>query len=284
MFFSSWLRKPNAKPRTSRRATSTFRPRLEVLEGREVPSTLTVTKLADSVKGSLPYEIAQAQSGDTIVFDKKLNGGTIPLRSDGELAINKNLTIQGPGAGLLAIDGGGNHGSRIFDVGSAATVTLSGLTLRNGDGRSSDFAGNDYDGMGGAILNLGRLMMSACTVSGNTATWGGGIHNASGAVTVSGCTLSGNTAPYGGGIYNGIGTATVSSSTLSGNAGEWGGGMYNEGTLTVSGCTLSSNSATSVGGGIYNAGTLTVSGSVFSHNTPDNIYGPYTDGGGNTFN
>jgi hypothetical protein len=40
------------------------------------------------------------------------------------------------------------------------------------------------------------------------------------------------------------------------------------------------------GGGIYNAGTaaaLTVLDSFFSNNIGGNIYGPYTDGGGNTF-
>jgi hypothetical protein len=47
MFFSSWLRKPNAKPRTVRRATSTFLPQLEVREGRDVPSTLTGNKPND---------------------------------------------------------------------------------------------------------------------------------------------------------------------------------------------------------------------------------------------
>ena len=71
-----------------------------------------------------------------------------------------------------------------------------------------------------------------------------------------------------------------------------GGGIYNAGTLTVTNSTLSGNSpANSAGGGIYNAGTLTVSNSTFSSNWVDffsgwytsNIYGPYTDGGGNTF-
>jgi predicted outer membrane repeat protein len=105
--------------------------------------------------------------------------------------------------------------------------------------------------------------------------------------------LSGNvTDRNGGGIFN-AGTATVSTSTLSSNSASYdGGGIYNGGTVTVTGCTLSSNSALD-GGGIYNAGpasALTVSNSVFSGNSAPtaqngpNIFGPYTDGGGNTFN
>jgi hypothetical protein len=62
--------------------------------------------------------------------------------------------------------------------------------------------------------------------------------------------------------------------------------------MTVSGCNVVGNGATgqsyttaAEGGGIYNAGTaaaLTVLNSTFSNNSPDNIFGPYTDGGGNT--
>ena len=108
MFFSSWLRKQNAKPRTNGRATSSFRPQLEVLEGRDVPSTLTAANsLDDGSAGSLRAEIAAAHSGDTIVFDATLAGTTIQLTS-GELVINKNLTIQGP----ETISGGGYNGSR----------------------------------------------------------------------------------------------------------------------------------------------------------------------------
>jgi hypothetical protein len=302
--------------RSSPRRQTTFRPRLEVLEGRDVPSTLKVTNLSDSalVKGSLRYEIAAAQSGDTIVIDK---AGTIRLSSGNELFIDKNLTIQGPGAGKLTITPY-NSKTRIFEV-YGTSVTLSGMTFSNGGGNASGYTGSFYDGYGGGVLNHGTLTISGCALTGNSAGQsGGGIYNAGtltvssctlsnnsatnlagygvgggiynvGWLTVSGCIFSGNSASQGGGIYNDYSAIlTVNGSTLSGNSapGSYGlglgGGIYNAGRATVTGCTVSANSAIQ-GGGIYNGGTLTVSDSVFSSNSPDNIYGSYTDGGGNTF-
>ncbi len=348
-----WLRNPmgnRARRAQPRPPAPRFRPRLEALEGRCVPATLKVTNLLDSGPGSLRYEIAQAKSGDTIAFDKKLDGGTITLTT-GELDINKSLTIQGPGAGLLTVGSTGlansgslynNGSSRIFEVERWATATLSGMTISNGVGFKSSYnpygssSSDSYDGTGGGVLNLGTLTISGCTLSNNFAapfslpgTGGGGVANfgtltvsgctlsnnktfgnggaicnggggyRGGTLTITGCTLSGNTGDNGGGIYNEVGgTLTVSGGcTLSGNSAwgngsgastgysieyGYGGGICNFGALTVSSCTLSGNSAYS-GGGIYDGGTLTVSNSLFSSNTPDNVYGPYADGGGNTF-
>jgi hypothetical protein len=281
MFISSRQRKPSAKPRTSRRANATFRPRLEVLEGLDVPSTLTVTNLDNNGPGSLRYEIALAKSGDKIVFNKKLDGETIMLTS-GELDITKSLTIQGPGAGILTINGGADgtdqaRGSRVFAVEQNANVTLSGLTITGGDGKVFGGEFSPYDNEGGGILNLGTLTVSNTTLSGNYCNAGFDC--------------------YGGGIYN-ADTLTVSNSTFSGNSFATvdvvagppfptieGGGIYNVGTVTVSNTTLSGNSA-QYGGGIYNAGTaveVTVVNTYFTNNSPDNIFGPYRDGGGNTF-
>src|SRR5262245_1320709 len=74
MSLTSWLRNRRLN-RTGRNraqrptAALRFRPQLEVLEGRDVPSTLTVTTLSDNGGGAtLRNEIAIAQSGDTIVF------------------------------------------------------------------------------------------------------------------------------------------------------------------------------------------------------------------------
>jgi hypothetical protein len=304
MWFSSLLQNPKRSglskgrrvPSASRRR-STFRPQLEALEDRWMPSILTVTNNFDSGRGSLRYEIAHANSKDTIVFDPSLDRQTITLIG-GELVVNKNLTIKGPGAGLLTVSSsytpneGGfpSFGSRLFEVdGANTTVSLSGLTLSNYIGTADlGFFSQAYDGLGGAILNFGRLTVSGCSFSssgvGVLLSKGGAIYNA-GTMTVSGCTISGNSAVYGGGIYN-AGAMTVIGCTLSNNTvflqGGLGGGIYNAGTVTVTGCTLSGNFAAE-GGGIYNAGKLTVSNSVFSGNYPDNIFGSFTDGGGNIF-
>ena len=65
-------------------------------------ATLIVTTTADSGAGSLRAAIAAASNGDTIQFDAALNGQSIMLTS-GELAIDKNITIDGPGADQLAV-------------------------------------------------------------------------------------------------------------------------------------------------------------------------------------
>lgn len=103
----SWLHKqltgrPVTQRAAGRKPTLRFRPQLETLEGRDVPSTLTVTNILDSGAGSLRAEIAAAQPNDTIVFAPSLKGQTITL-TGGELVINKSMSIQGPGAGQLTI-------------------------------------------------------------------------------------------------------------------------------------------------------------------------------------
>ena len=112
----SWLRDrvgadgpaQSARPQRSKsRPAPRVQLRLEALENRCVPSTLTVLNINDSGAGSLRADIAAAHSGDTIAFAPSLVGQTITLTS-GELLVNKNLTITGPGAGKLTVSGGGS--------------------------------------------------------------------------------------------------------------------------------------------------------------------------------
>src|SRR5262245_33923410 len=70
---------------------------------------------------------ANANSGaDTIVFRSGLTGS---INLVGQLDINDALTIQGPGASVITVDGG--LGTRIMyaDVSSGDLVSITGLTL-----------------------------------------------------------------------------------------------------------------------------------------------------------
>ena len=91
-------------------------------------ATLTVTSTADSGAGSLRQAIADAVSGDTIDFALDGCPCTITLTS-GELVIDKSLTIQGPGANLLAVSG--NSATRVFSV-TADDVEMVGLHITRG--------------------------------------------------------------------------------------------------------------------------------------------------------
>jgi len=230
---------------------------------------ITVTNVNDSGAGSLRNALAVANDGDTIDFAVT---GAIVLTS-GELLVDKSITISGPGAGSLAVDG--NAKSRVFYIGPATTVTVSDLTIANGR-MTNDFGGGIYN-------DHSTLTLSNCAVSGNAATFGGGGiysdgHAGSSILESSNSTFSGNSASggSGGGIFNdgqqnGSATLDIVNCTVSGNSALFGGGIINNGSrgnapVTLNNNTLSGNSANQ-GGGIYNIGKNFVGGSVSIANT-----------------
>lgn len=123
-------------------------------------ATITVTNGNDSGAGSLRQAIIAASPGDTINFAPSVT--TVTLTS-GELVIDKNLTITGPGANRLTVQRSTNAPqSRIFHISSStATVSISGITISNG--WAQDGPG------GGGILSVGVLTLTDCTISDNLA-------------------------------------------------------------------------------------------------------------------
>ena len=185
-----------------------------------------VSNLNDFGGGSLRQAIIDVGAGEEITFSVT---GTITLTS-GHLAIDKNLTITGPGTDQLSIDG--DASSRIFQIGTSSTnptITITGLTMTNGNA--------DY---GGGIFNYSdNLTLENCTISGNSVSdWGGGMYNDgcfdSSSPTLTNCTISGNSAfNDGGGMYN-LGYEGTSSPTLTNcilwndNAGSGGNEVFND--------------------------------------------------------
>ena len=257
-------------------------------------ATIPVTNSGDSGAGSLRAALASAVNGDTI--DATGISGAIFLTS-GELLVDKSVTINGPGAANLAVNG--NASSRVFHVGSGRTVTIAGLTITNGH----------VPDLGGGIYNdHATLTVINCTLSGNSSDFlGGGIYIdgelLSATLMIANSTLSGNSAIYGaGGIYSngnsGSATLTMTNSTLSDNWTEYGdgAGIFNYGnsgsaTLMMTNSTLSDNWAgiyVGHGGGIYNDSgdysghaTVTITNSTLSGNSAS---GNYVGEGGGIFN
>jgi hypothetical protein len=237
-------------------------------------ATITVTNTNDSGAGSLRQAIANANHGDRIQFGIT---GTMILTT-GELLVDKSVTISGPGAASLTVDGNGT--GRVFHVSSGVTAAIAGLTITNG----VDWTEAPLTNAGGGIYNdHATLALDNCTVSGNWAGWGSGIYNDHATLALDSCTVSGNTASWGGGgINNHSGTLTITNSTFSENwaaaphsVGD-GGAILNDaydgnGTLTVTNSTFSGNRTYHLGGGIYNDGgaTLAVNNSTFTGNWGD---------------
>ncbi|MCA8989661.1 MAG: hypothetical protein KDA78_18585, partial [Planctomycetaceae bacterium] len=236
---------------------------------------ISLREAINAANSNAAFGDAPAGSGvgtDVINFAPTLNNSVITLGGD-QLIISGDLSIVGPGANRLKIDA--NHQSRIFQINSGVTASISGLTITNGNLNGA--GEGDY---GGGVINFGTLTLDYVLVSDNTSVGlGGGIANAPGAtLTVINSTVSGNTAPggSGGGIAN-YGTAKVINSTISGNqSGDYGGGLsnYNNGTLQIINSTITGNQASNttavgtLGGGIsVGNGTVSLYNTIVAGNT-----------------
>jgi len=235
-----------------------------------------VTNINDSGPGSLRQAINNVGTGETIIFNLSNYPATVTL-TGGQLVIDKNLTITGPGADQVTVSG--NDASRVFYVNSGITAEISGLTISDGN------VGSELFDPGGGIYNLGTLTVNNMTFSVNTANWtGGGIYNNSGNLTVNNSTFYGNSADlHGGGMLN-EGTSELTNVTFSMNTADYGGGMY-LGFLRTSltNVTIFDNSADLHGGGIHHggAGDMFLNNSILANNTDSSGGMDYFCGSGN---
>lgn len=268
---------------------------------------LTVDSLADSEGGSCAPEasctlreavnlVAEGEEaggivGGDVIIDFEVSG-TIEIEDEYEIWLGvgvESLTLQGPGAGDLIIDGKGE--TRAFSLYEAtADLTIAGLTVENGH-----VGGLAVDGDGGAALFLatgdvtledvrftdnhivsgrdggaidveaGNLEIIDSEIDDNTTDSdleggsGGGINigSSGSTVTLRGTVVEGNEADgSGGGIYLDEGNLVVAEDSLilENKAAESGGGLSlnQDGSheAKVTDSVIAGNSATEWGGGI----------------------------------
>ena len=281
--------------------------------------SFSVDTSADTADAAPGDGLAQDASGNTslraAIEEANVLGGahTITLGAGnydlslGTISISSDLTITGAGAGLTVIDA--QDLNRVLAI-TGGTVSISGVTLQNGDAGGGDgggvhvansavvsmrdvvLTGNDGH-FGGAIWNDGTLTLDRVTLDLNNGSYGGGLYNR-GNATVTDSTISNNTATNGGvgeggGLWtSGAGnTLDLTNVTISGNSTDGdGGGLYNGKDATLTNVTITNNQATQ-GAGIHdvgNAATTTLTNTIVAGNgTPgqEDLSGNYTSGGNN---
>jgi len=255
-------------------ADQTFRtlPAGQVTIGSGTPGTCTA-----------PNFQAALSTAKSIIF----NCGALPitLTLTSPLPITSSLSIDG--GNKVTLDAGG--ASRHFDVQGGAALTLTAITLVNGN--SGSFCGgairvaasahltlsqarllNNHSGVqaGAVCVQLGgsASITDSLFMSNHAGNHGGAIGNY-GTAAISGSRFVSNTAPINGGAIDTTGLATVTTSTfVSNTAGFRGGGINNfVGVLTISDSSFISNTAGAYGGGLSNDSNGTqVSSTTFTGN------------------
>ena len=134
--------------------------------------------------------MGNAPSGGTITFAPDLRG-TIMLT--GNLELFRNLTLRGPGAGVLALSSGKHN--YIIHIDPAAQVSITGLAFKDSIFRET----GDTPGF---IVNEGKLSLSNSVISGNR---------------VSQPLTGGNFVESKGGIIYNTGILSLTNSIVSGN-------------------------------------------------------------------
>jgi|GEM_PF-881420 len=228
------------------------------------------TDFETSLREAIAFANSQA-GGNTITFDTSLAGQTIVL-TGGQLNLTDSVRINGDTNGDLRADItiSGNNTNRIFNItGLETDVSLGSLTLT--DGNASN---------GGAIkaIDTKALRINNSTITGNSATKGGGIYGKTD-LYLTNSLISGNTTTSdGGGIYlyarseYGPGetqfiVATLVNTTVHGNqGGDDGGGIF---AGSSSGAKLINSTVTGNRGGGFaqSGGDLELINSVVAQNT-----------------
>jgi len=206
-----------------------------------------------------------------------IQNSTISDNEGGGVTNTGTLTIENS---TLSLNTSAGVGGGVSNFGSGA------VSVKN-----STISGNRAADRGGGIFNFNpysSVSIENSIISGNHAVYsGGGIYN-SGAVNVAGSTISGNSASRGGGAFNSRSyslpaSLSLTNSTISGNvASDDGGGIFNYrsycgfyycyfgGYLSLADSTITQNVAGDSGGGLFNEGTLSMTNSTISNNQAPN--------------
>nr|WP_232502147.1 right-handed parallel beta-helix repeat-containing protein [Treponema vincentii] len=253
-------------------------------DGKLCTETVTVTGSASERWKKLKEAVRTIADGGAIVIDGEIKA-TSDTDNNGEIVINKNISIKKAHSAASAVIDANSNAHRIFKVESGKTLTLDNLTLKGGNAVGA----TDAAGSGGAIFVQGATVrITNCTLTGNKADKNGGAvwaekKDSSTAKVIINSSIIGGTGGdgnkvtdqdgFGGGIVINDGTLNLTDTRIIGNkAGRGGGVRTNKSTATMTRCTIESNETTGIndddgGGGVYtHEGELTMTNCILTGN------------------
>ncbi len=232
--------------------------------GPAAAATLHVTSGGDGATGpTLRNVIASASPGDTVLIAPDVD----PSLTQGQIVIDKNLTIQGQGAHRTTISANAvNRHFRIGFMNPAAQVRIEGVTLTGGQAFHGAAGATGQPGTpgsgGGAIFNEASLTLFKVALIGNAAGHGGlggdggsgpggdgGAGGAGGAILSAGTLVVDSSALVDNGAGEGGDGGNGATNTGDGGGGGSGGAISSSGTTTIINTTLSQNRAGDGGDG-----------------------------------
>ena len=237
----------------------------------QIPAnSIVVHNCNDSGNGSLRNALNNANNGDTIDLTQ-LSCSKITLTTGSLLFTQTTITLQGPGAKYLSIDGNDAYAPLLHN--GTGTLYVDDLTVERG--RKYFTSAQVDDARGGCIFSGGNVFLSNslvddCVVSDTDnahLALGGGIYAYAGvSLSNSAVTNSKSLNGWGGGIYS-KSFVDVTDSFVAGNyAYQKGGGVYASNGLNISYSTIDSNHAGYNGGGAFGYGNVLITNSTISNN------------------
>lgn len=275
------------------------KPNIEPLESRIAPAVFIVTNTANSGLGSLPAALLSADNSpghDTIIFHipplQNHLVNTINLTNLTGLHSDGNVSIVGPGAGNLIINGNDETRILLINDGNALTsspTTISGISFVNGNAGANNGGGIFSD----EPLTLKNVVVSNCAAAGGAGVAVGDVPASHLKVNISNSLITGNSASSSGGglsLYD-LDSLKISNTVITGNAAvaHGAGGLYVEmnttGTgMAITNCLISGNTADHGGGLFINSystnakAKIVVSGTTINGNSTTSA--SVTGGGG----
>lgn len=272
--------RPHAIPKIRTKAPANPRPALPrtplTIDRDAVHTTFVVNNTGDThnvgpgcadsggnctLRAAVEAANADAPNVDAIT----LPAGTYVLTL-GELPVTNSMLISGAAGGTTSIIDG-NAMSTIFHISGNASLELANAVIRNA-------VSTHASGYGGAVyVENGTLTAGGVTLTGNSATYGGGIYvDTTGSLWLTSSTLTANHATSeGGGVYaegpsNFRDDTFGGADAMDGNTATYGGGLYVYAAALIENTNFTNNNASSEGGGLYIDAPTIINGGTFALN------------------